>query len=259
MTDAACDAADGVALRRVAMKLASLRDGGPDGRLVVVTRDLTLCSDARHIAPTLAAALAAWDEAAPELALIARGLEAGAQPVERFHERAACAPLPRQGALVFTDPRGRLPFAAAAGPEPEVAVLTGPVPRGAEPAAALAAIRLVALRLGSAFAPVAVTPDELGAAWAHGRLGGVLMLGLNGSPHGRTDAGGMRADFGTLIAAAAAEAELPVGSIVASGPLPGKRPARSPRVGDTLRLEMQDADGRSIFGAIEQAIVPAAA
>ncbi len=39
------------------MKLASLRDGTPEGRLVVVSRDVTLCSDARHVAPTLRAAL----------------------------------------------------------------------------------------------------------------------------------------------------------------------------------------------------------
>jgi fumarylacetoacetate (FAA) hydrolase len=242
------------------MKLASLRDGDrADGRLVVVSRDLTLCSDVRHVAPTLAAALEAWDAAAPELALIARGLEAGAQPVERFHERAALAPLPRHGTTVFTAPRAPLALAELAAAEPEIAVLTGPVPAGCDAATALAAVRLVALRLGGAFAPVAVTPDELGAAWAGGRLGGVLMLGLNGRPHGRTDAAGMRADFGALIAAAAAEADLPPGQVVASGHLPGKRPPRVPRAGDTLRLEMLDAAGRSIFGAIEQTIVPAAA
>lgn len=77
------------------MNLASLPDDAdPQGRLVVVSRDLTRASDVRHIAPTLAAALADWPEAARELDLVARGLEADAQPEERFHERAALAPLP---------------------------------------------------------------------------------------------------------------------------------------------------------------------
>ena len=80
------------------MKLATLRDGSRDGRLVVVSRDLTRCSDARHIAPTLQAALDDWEVAAPELELIARGIEGGSQPVERFHERDARSPLPVSGA-----------------------------------------------------------------------------------------------------------------------------------------------------------------
>lgn len=76
------------------MNLATLPDATEHGRLVVVSRDLTRASDVRHIAPTLDAALADWPEAARELDLVARGLEAGAQPQERFHERAALAPLP---------------------------------------------------------------------------------------------------------------------------------------------------------------------
>ena len=57
------------------MNLASLPDTATeDGRLVVVSRDLTRASDVRHIAPTLAAALADWTEAARELDLVARGL-----------------------------------------------------------------------------------------------------------------------------------------------------------------------------------------
>ena len=48
------------------MKLASLK-GGRDGRLIVVSRDLTRATDASDIAPTLQAALDAWDEMAPKL------------------------------------------------------------------------------------------------------------------------------------------------------------------------------------------------
>jgi fumarylacetoacetate (FAA) hydrolase len=242
------------------MKLATLRDGSRDGRLVVVSADLTQCSDARHIAPSLRAALEDWDAVAPALDLVARGVASGAQPVERFHERDAHSPLPHAGPDPFLDPRAalRTPHEAI-DIAPEVAVFTGPVPAGATPEAALAAVRLLALRLGPAFAPVAVTPDELGSAWAAGRLAGVLMLSLNGSPLGRADAGGMASGFGALIAEAARAGGLPAGHIVGSGPLPGKRPDRAPRFGDTLRLEMQDAAGRSVFGAIEQAIARAVA
>ena len=92
------------------MKLATLRDGGRDGRLVVVSRDVTRCSDARHIAPTLQAALDDWDRVAPHLDLIARGVESGGQPTQRFHERDAHSPLPRayQWAEAAADPAGDL-------------------------------------------------------------------------------------------------------------------------------------------------------
>lgn len=77
------------------MKLATLRNGTRDGRLVVVSRDLTQCTDVSHIAPTLQRALDDWKRIAPHLALVAQGLEIGAQPAERFHEHDAMSPLPR--------------------------------------------------------------------------------------------------------------------------------------------------------------------
>ena len=76
------------------MKLGSLKLGR-DGRLVVVSHDLAWCADARHIAPTLQAALDNWAEAAPQLELLATDLAHDAIPKERFHERDADAPLPR--------------------------------------------------------------------------------------------------------------------------------------------------------------------
>ncbi len=76
------------------MKLASLKSGR-DGRLVVVSNDLHWYADAAHIAPTLQAALDAWETAEPMLRLLAQDLEHGAIPRERFHEREAAAPLPR--------------------------------------------------------------------------------------------------------------------------------------------------------------------
>jgi fumarylacetoacetate (FAA) hydrolase len=77
------------------MKLATLKDGSRDGRLVVVSRDLTRCTSAALVAPTLQAALDGWSAAAPRLAELAEGLEHGAVPAERFHEREAMSPLPR--------------------------------------------------------------------------------------------------------------------------------------------------------------------
>lgn len=77
------------------MKLATLNDGTRDGRLVVVSRDLTRYCEAINIAPTLQAALDDWAEIAPKLAMLATDVEHEAVPCKRFHERDALSPLPR--------------------------------------------------------------------------------------------------------------------------------------------------------------------
>jgi fumarylacetoacetate (FAA) hydrolase len=76
------------------MKLASLKSGR-DGRLVVVSKDLTRYCPADNIAPTLQAALDDWERAAPALEVLYRDVEHRAVPCERFHEREAASPLPR--------------------------------------------------------------------------------------------------------------------------------------------------------------------
>ena len=76
------------------MKLASLKHGR-DGRLVVVSKDLTRYTDAARVAPTLQAALDNWEQVEPGLRELAEGLEHGSMPAERFHEREAASPLPR--------------------------------------------------------------------------------------------------------------------------------------------------------------------
>jgi fumarylacetoacetate (FAA) hydrolase len=76
------------------MKLASLKHGR-DGRLVIVSEDLTRFTDATRVAPTLQAALDDWGHAEPHLRELAHSLEVGAAPVERFHERDCASPLPR--------------------------------------------------------------------------------------------------------------------------------------------------------------------
>jgi fumarylacetoacetate (FAA) hydrolase len=77
------------------MKLATLKDSTRDGRLVVVSRDLTRCSEVGHIARTLQAALDDWAHVGPRLANVAEGIETGSQPTMRFHEHDATSPLPR--------------------------------------------------------------------------------------------------------------------------------------------------------------------
>lgn len=77
------------------MKLATLKDRTRDGKLVVVSNDLTKYSDVGHIARTLQQALDDWEHTAPRLERVSQGLETGSQPSERFHEHNAMSPLPR--------------------------------------------------------------------------------------------------------------------------------------------------------------------
>lgn len=77
------------------MKLATLKNDTRDGRLVVVSKDLTRCCEASNIAPTLQAALDDWQNCAPRLEALYRDVEHQAVPCERFHEREAHSPLPR--------------------------------------------------------------------------------------------------------------------------------------------------------------------
>jgi fumarylacetoacetate (FAA) hydrolase len=78
------------------VKLATLRDGSRDGRLVVVSRDLARAVPARHIAPTLQAALDDWSRTAPQLDDLARRLEDGTvEGAVAFDPARAMAPLPR--------------------------------------------------------------------------------------------------------------------------------------------------------------------
>ncbi len=76
------------------MRLASLKDGR-DGRLVVVSRDLTRMAPADPVAPTLQAALDDWERTAPRLAALAAALEAGEITGEPFDESVCASPLPR--------------------------------------------------------------------------------------------------------------------------------------------------------------------
>ena len=84
------------------MRLATLREGGRDGTLVVVSRDLARATRAGKVAPTLQAALDDWVNCGPRLAAMASMLERGAARDAFAFDPAACAaPLPR--AYQFAD------------------------------------------------------------------------------------------------------------------------------------------------------------
>lgn len=88
------------------MKLATLRNGRPDGQLVVVSTDLSRCVAAGRIAPHLQAALDQWDSARPALEVLSLALNAGRIGSEPFDPESALAPLPR--AFQFIDGAGYL-------------------------------------------------------------------------------------------------------------------------------------------------------
>ena len=129
----------------------------------------------------------------------------------------------------------------------------------------------------SAFSPVAVTPDELGEAWNGSKLSLPVIVHINGSQFGEPNAGDdMTFDFPQLIAHAAKTRPLAAGTIVGSGTISnldrsrgaaciaekrmletidtGKPVTPFLRFGDRVRIEMRDADGNSIFGAIDQEV-----
>jgi len=142
----------------------------------------------------------------------------------------------------------------------------------------------------SSFSPIAVTPDELGDAWRDGRVHRPLTVHLNGETFGEPEAGpDMIFNFPQLVAHAARTRRLEAGAIIGSGTVsnpgtdggPGKPIAeggvgysclaevrmvekilhgemKTPflRFGDRVRIEMFDREGNSLFGAIDQKVVP---
>jgi fumarylacetoacetate (FAA) hydrolase len=77
------------------MKLATLKDGSRDGRLVIVSKDLKRCLDAAPVAQTLQAALDNWAIASPRLAELAQEVETETASTFDFDETACESPLPR--------------------------------------------------------------------------------------------------------------------------------------------------------------------
>ncbi len=129
----------------------------------------------------------------------------------------------------------------------------------------------------SALSPAALTPDELGAAWQGGKVHLPLITHLNGQKFGEPDAGvDMQFDFARLVSHAAKTRPLAAGSIVGSGTIAnqdeskgssclaekrvleviksGKAVTPFMKFGDTVRIEMLDKDGQTLFGTIEQKV-----
>ncbi|MEK8052791.1 fumarylacetoacetate hydrolase family protein [Ideonella sp. DXS22W] len=187
--------------------------------------------------------------------------------------------------------------------EGEFGVVVGPVPMAATPAQALACVRLLVqindwslrtlgpreMRAGfgflqakpsTAFAPLAVTPDELGDAWRDGRLHLRLQVQWNGQRFGEPHGGEMNFGFGELLAHAARTRRLTAGCIVGSGTVSNvSRAAGSAciaerrviekidqgeirtgfmRFGDRVRMQASFDDGRpGPFGVIDQQVIAA--
>ena len=187
--------------------------------------------------------------------------------------------------------------------EMELGVITGDVPMGVDKDKAGEQIRLLVLlndvslralvaadrakgfgffhsKPPSSFAPVAVTPDELGEAWDGRRAHGPVRAWVNGELLGEPDAGSdMQFDFPRLIAHAAKTRPLGAGAIIGSGTVSNRDrkkgagclferraeevlkggEAKTPflKFGDRVRIEMRGPDGESVFGAIDQAVVQA--
>ncbi len=323
------------------MKLATLRNGTRDGRLVIVSTDLQWAVDATPVVPTLQQALEQWDDVATDLQRLASALQAGeASGAFRFEPQQAMAPLPRSHQFVdasafvnhgdimerayqltvkktpgvpiliqrqgdgFAGPCDDYPVLNEAEQidyEGEFAVILGDVPMASGPEACLRAIRLVTLindvsmrkhvgremgmgfgfinaKTATAFAPVAVTPDELGVAWRDGRVHLALNVRRNGALQGQPHGGEMDWGFHELVAHLAYNRRLQAGTIVGSGTVSNRDADRvgsaclaevrareviahgAPRtpflaLGERMAFDACDAQGRSVFGAIDHRFV----
>jgi len=184
--------------------------------------------------------------------------------------------------------------------EGEVAVVLGDTPIGVSAEQARAHVRLLVLvndvtlrnlipaelekgfgffcsKPASAFAPFAITPDELGGAFRDGRVHLPLRCSLNGQLLGDPDASAMHFSFYDLIAHIAKTRAFTAGTILGGGTVSNEDPARgvaclaerrtretielgAPRTpflqsGDRVHIEMLHPDGTSLFGSIEQEVM----
>jgi fumarylacetoacetate (FAA) hydrolase len=132
----------------------------------------------------------------------------------------------------------------------------------------------------TAFSPFAVTPDELGALWRDGRLHARVRSTYNGVVVGDCDAGPeMHFSFGDLVAHVTKTRRFAAGTIVGSGTVSNADRARGVsclaerrmietiergkpetpfmRAGDRIEIEAVGEGGASLFGKIDQKVVPA--
>jgi fumarylacetoacetate (FAA) hydrolase len=324
------------------VKLATLKNGTKDGRLVVVSRDLKRAVDATAVAPNLLAAVETWAASEPRLqALYARLNEVRATEAFDFDPRQAAAPLPRApqwcdgsaflnhgnlmqkafnlpqlpevetvplmyqgGSDDLLGPCDDIPLPDEAHGidfEGEFGVIVGDVPMACSTKLAASRILLlvqindVSLRAmapfemkrgfgffhakpSSTFAPVAVTPDEIGDAWRDHRVCLDLAIEHNGQWFGDPNGKEMNFGFDQLVAHAAATRRLTAGTIIGSGTVSnaggkkgsaciaerrsiemieqGAAKTAFMKFGDRVRMEARWND-QPVFGAIDQRVVQA--
>ena len=242
-----------------------------------------------------------------ELLRQAAALQTGAGQEPRAANDGPAQPLVQASSDAFLAPHAPIVCGHAALEldfSAELAVATSDIPQACTPERALDGVRLLLLAnslqlraqhnadAGAAFAPVAVTPDELGEAWRKGRVNLALQTSLNGRKVGLCDAGAdMTLHFGQQIAQLARHRPLRAGTLVGSGTVSspargreGKKAAQEQpdwpkgyhciaekramevlqngqvstsylRAGDTVEIEVKGQDGRSLFGAIAQEVV----
>ncbi|AMN80558.1 fumarylacetoacetate hydrolase family protein [Pseudomonas azotoformans] len=320
------------------MKLATLKDGSRDGRLVVVSRNLRYAVTPESYT-TMQQALEAWSVAEPVLKQCYEALNRGEishcfdlqpemleSPLPRAYQWCDGSAFLNHGHLIQRafdlppQPEESVPlmYQGASddflGPcddvilpseehgidfEGEFAVVVDEVPMGCPASQALQYVRLVMLvndvslrgfiqreiksgfgflqaKPSSSFSPVAVTPQELGTAWRHGRVCLPLLVSWNHAWFGQPNGGEMSFSFAELIAHAALTRRLRAGTIIGSGTVSnvdceagsaciserraieiienGQPRTRFMRHGDRVRLEALDSNGDSVFGAIDQRI-----
>jgi fumarylacetoacetate (FAA) hydrolase len=205
----------------------------------------------------------------------------------------------------FFGPKDDIPqvdFAHGTDFEGEVGVITDFVPMGSSPEQALEKILFLVIindvslrglipeelkagfgffhgKPSSAFAPFAVTPDELGDSWNQGRIELPLNVEFNGEFFGKANGKEMHFHFGQLVAHAAKTRNLMPGTIIGSGTVSNDDPEvgsscllerrmiekvndgafKTPfmKVGDRVKITMNDKTGNDLFGTIEQTVVQA--
>jgi len=325
------------------MKLATLKNGTRDGALIVVRRDNAVYADATDIAPTLQAALDAWETTEPQLKARFEALQAGEiegmpvdltqlrSPLPRAYEwidgsayinhivlvrKARNAEPPetlRTEPLVYQGGSGDLldPYEPIKLRNPdwgldfeaEIVAILGDTPVGTTADKAAPFVKLYTLanditlrnlipgelkkgfgfftsKPATAFAPFAVTPDELGGALGEGRVSLPMLVEYNGKLVGKANAGPeMHFSFHDLIEHITKTRAYTAGTILGSGTISnedyamgysclaeqrmkeiiadGRPTTPFMKAGDTIRIEMKAADGSSLFGHIEQTVVSA--
>lgn len=325
------------------MKLATYKNGTRDGRLVVVSRDLSKAAFVDGICHTMLEAIENWDEYAPSLQTVYQHLNEGKlDDAVNFDVSLCVAPLPRcyqfidasaflnHGNIMekafnldvektpgipiliqrqsddFMGPNVDYPFIKEednADFEGEFFVVTDEVPMGTSAKDAIKHVKLIGilndmsmrahlfreLKMGfgfilakpaTVFAPVVVTPDELGDAWRDGKVHLDMHVKRNGEWFGNPNGGSMDFTFGEILSHIAYNRVLRAGMMLGSGTVSnenwkevgsaclaerraldlmenGEITTDFLKFGETLSFEAFDASGQSVFGQINHKVVKA--